>query len=268
MKKEDLVMVVLVVFLMLLSLIYYLFLKATGYGAGFEGIWLFIDFVLFFFLIGWMNRKHVLLFLQDHIPKSVLLIGMSLFIMSVLFFIGLEMIMIGNSLYKPKVTLDYLIILGAKVRSDENPSLILKQRLDEAYDYALAHPNTVLIVSGGQGEDEPISEAEAMSRYLVNKGLHKSRVWIEDQSTSTRENGIYSMKLIEQLEKEDIQNSLESPKIGIVSNGFHIFRAKWLFKKLGHPVYGLPAPTVYYMLPHYYLREAAAFIKENMIGFH
>ncbi len=82
---------------------------------------------------------------------------------------------------------DYAVILGAKVNG-EIPSLSLQFRLDAALEYAIQYPHVYLILSGGQGPGEHISESEAMKRFLVKNGIQEERLLIEDLSTSTYEN--------------------------------------------------------------------------------
>ncbi|MCD8015095.1 MAG: YdcF family protein [Lachnospiraceae bacterium] len=91
----------------------------------------------------------------------------------------------------------YVIVLGAQVKGT-SPSRALKRRLDRAAQYAEAHPGAILILSGGQGADEEISEAECMYRYLTAAGVPEERLLLEDGSTSTQENLEFSAELIRQ----------------------------------------------------------------------
>ena len=90
-----------------------------------------------------------------------------------------------------------MIVLGCGVNGDR-PSLMLTERLDAAYDYLNTHEEVVCILSGGQGKGENISEAECMYRSLTEKGIARDRLYKEDRSTSTRENLLYSKKIIEE----------------------------------------------------------------------
>ena len=80
-----------------------------------------------------------------------------------------------------------VIVLGAGLRKDR-PSLLLRYRLDKAYEYAVAHPDALVITTGGQGRDEWVPEGQAMRNYLIEKGLDSQRVLAECKSTSTEEN--------------------------------------------------------------------------------
>src|SRR5699024_9337640 len=80
-----------------------------------------------------------------------------------------------------------VIVLGAGLRGDR-PSLLLRYRLDKAYEYACEHPDAIVITTGGQGRDETVPEGQAMRDYLIAKGLDPDRVLQETKSTSTEEN--------------------------------------------------------------------------------
>lgn len=148
---------------------------------------------------------------------------------------------------------DYLIVLGARVRG-ETPSLTLKYRLDVAYDYLSKNPDTQAILAGGQGEGENISEAEAMKRYLVKKGISVDRLMLENQSRDTVENLKYSFRMIDTSEK-DLQ-------IIVATSRFHILRSKMIAHDLGCEVNGIGAKTLPYLIPTYYLREFFAVVEE------
>ena len=142
---------------------------------------------------------------------------------------------------------DALIVLGAAVHGDR-VTWVLSNRLDTAYDYAVAHPNTVLVVSGGQGDGESVTEASAMAGYLVRRGIDQSRILLEEKATSTAENFAFSKKIIdEQLGKD--------ASIGFVTTRFHVYRAGRVALKGGIPARGLGAPDVWYLAINNFLRE-------------
>ncbi len=148
---------------------------------------------------------------------------------------------------------DYLIILGAGVNGT-TPSLSLLDRLEAATDYLHTHSDCMVIVSGGQGAGEDISEADAMKTYLLNQGIQQNRIIIEDQSSNTIENITFSYQLISTKNKNST--------VAIVSSEYHIFRAKLIAKNLGHDVYALAAPTTNWLLKiNYFLREVPALVK-------
>ena len=152
----------------------------------------------------------------------------------------------------PNTQCEYVIVLGAGVHGN-TPSLSLRSRIDAAYQYLSEHPDAVAVVSGGKGSGENISEAQCMCDHLVAKGIAPDRIWMEDKSTSTRENLHYSLALIE--------NRTGSPpeSINILSNEFHLLRATLMAKEEGVTAYGIPARTPLRLLfVTYFLREIAA----------
>ncbi len=149
---------------------------------------------------------------------------------------------------QPEEELDYVIVLGAQVRGTQ-PSRALRRRLDRTLEYAAENPDTVFILSGGQGTDEEISEAQCMYQYLKENGMDTSRLILEDRSTSTQENLEFSAVFLDR----------DRDRIGILSNNFHICRALALAEKEGYRnVCGIPAPSDPGMQPHYVLREICA----------
>ncbi|MCD8104740.1 MAG: YdcF family protein [Lachnospiraceae bacterium] len=113
----------------------------------------------------------------------------------------------------PRQNLEYVIVLGAQVRGT-SPSRALRRRLDRAVEYARENPDTIFILSGGQGSDEDISEAECMYRYLVGAGVSEDRLIQEADSTSTAENLRFSSAVIRALsadaDRGDAYSSTES----------------------------------------------------------
>ena len=112
-------------------------------------------------------------------------------------------LIVRSALDRPKSQDVTMVVLGCKVNGT-NPSLTLKSRLDAAYEYLSENESVSCIVSGGQGPDEGISEAECMYNYLVEKGIDKDRLYMEDKSTSTRENLEFSKAVID---KEGLSDS-------------------------------------------------------------
>ena len=148
--------------------------------------------------------------------------------------------------------LDYVIVLGAQVR-ENGPSVALRYRLDAAIDYLNENPDTICIVSGGQGANEPFSEAEGMAEYLLQNGIKNSRIILEDKSTSTVENLKYSKVLM--------SSSYDS--VGILTNNFHMFRAIQIAKAQGlNNVCGIAANSNVMYLPNNVLRECLAILKD------
>lgn len=165
-------------------------------------------------------------------------------------------ILLVSSAGKPTSEPDYIIVLGAKVKGTR-VSRALRERLDCTVTYAMEHPRAKIIVSGGQGEGEDITEAQAMYEYLMDAGIDGSRVIREEQSTNTAENFQYSLELAGDKQKNFL----------VVSNRFHIYRAVAIGKKMGiEHIEGFAAPTDGVMRLHYYLREAVAVVKYKLSG--
>lgn len=154
----------------------------------------------------------------------------------------------------PDSPADYLIVLGARLYGDI-PSPSLSNRLDAAIDNLKKYPDTKVVASGGQGKDEWVSEALAMKKYMVDKGIKPERVILESQSTNTMENIRFSLEKIE--EKDSSINA----DIIIVTNKYHVFRAKFLAKRIGIEVRGLPAEIPPTVVVGSYVREYLAIIK-------
>lgn len=151
----------------------------------------------------------------------------------------------------------YAIILGAKVNKNGEPSLSLQYRLETAIEYLQKHPHVKVIVSGGQGREEPMSEAERMYTYLLEAGIAKERIIQEDASTSTYENLSFSKELLPEDEKN----------LTIISSDFHLTRAQYLAESLDLEVDVVPAQTPKSVEEKMRLRERAALLKTYVMGY-
>ena len=158
---------------------------------------------------------------------------------------------------EPPDDLAYLIVLGAQVRADGTPSGSLRRRLESALAYLRAHPRTRAIVSGGQGPNEPCSEAHAMRAWLLDRGIAADRVLAEAQSTTTAETLSRTGRLIDPARE----------RVGIVTNDFHLYRALAIARHAGYAhAWGIPAPSRRWYLPNNVLREVAALVKNKLRG--
>ena len=150
---------------------------------------------------------------------------------------------------------DYLIVLGCQVNGTE-PSLMLRQRIDAAAEYLHAHPDTIAIVSGGQGPGEDMTEAACMFSCLTTAGIAPDRILMENQATSTMENLRFSIELME-----------SGAAAAIVSNEFHLYRAGQMASDLGLEASLVPASTEYpLLLASCSLREIFAIWKYHLLG--
>ena len=139
-------------------------------------------------------------------------------------FAGLELYILTGAGDRPGEDADVVVILGAKVDPD-GPSMLLRDRLDKALDYLEEHPDVQVVVSGGQGPDEPTTEAQAMYDYLVEYGVEPERIWQEDQSHNTWQNVRYTLALLEE------KGADTSAGVVLVSSGFHLTRARMLWER-------------------------------------
>lgn len=131
---------------------------------------------------------------------------------------------------------DYVVVLGAKVRPD-GPSISLWDRIYAASDFLHAHPDMIAIVSGGQGPDEVMTEAECMAENLIALGIDESRIRLENRAESTAQNIRYSLDLIE------AETGTRPGKIAVLSSEYHLFRASLYTKAEGAEFVGIPAKT-------------------------
>lgn len=154
---------------------------------------------------------------------------------------------------------DYAVILGAQVH-DDVPSRTLRERLDAGLAYMEENPDTVIIVSGGFGTEEKLSEAEVMYRYLESRGADTSRLYREDKATDTRENLIYSSQMAEEL-------GLDKTRVTVITSEFHLCRAEYIASTLGLGAGGVGSQTqTKFLLGNYYIREAFSFVKAYFEG--
>ena len=89
-----------------------------------------------------------------------------------------------------------MVILGCRVMPEGHPSILLQDRLDTALDYWEEHQDITIVTSGGQGSNEPVSEARCMADYLMEGGVPEDQILLEDQSHNTKENFLYSKELL------------------------------------------------------------------------
>ena len=188
-------------------------------------------------------------------------------IVSVILALGLlvagitEAMILKASFGDPKAQVDYIVVLGAKVNAD-GPSVSLWDRINAAADYLDQHPDVIAIVSGGQGTDEPITEAECMFRELVELGIDPKRIWVEDEATSTWENIHFSLDIIEE------KTGSRPTKLGVLSSEYHLFRASLFVKASGVEEFvGIPAPTGRFSQKvNHFMREIAGVWKYLILG--
>ncbi len=194
--------------------------------------------------------------LKKHCPKWL----------KIFFFVMLSVVFVfSSSLYfygkNDTVTHDEdaVIVLGAGLRGSR-PSATLKGRLYAAFEYHKENPDALIVVSGGQGHDEDISEAEAMEIYLLNLGVPKDRIIKEDKSTSTYENFVFSKRMLD----SRLGNGY---KIAYISNDYHIFRAGRIASDAGFEnITHIHSDTIWHSVLPGVLRECIGVMKYFMLG--
>ena len=169
----------------------------------------------------------------------------------VLFAVLETMVLRGARADKSDAPVSAVIVLGAGVNG-ETPSLALRTRIDAAAEYLEEHPGVPVVLSGGQGPGESITEAECMRRALVRRGVDESRLHLEERSTSTQENLRYSREMLESLGVDPTR------RVAIVTSDFHLCRARLMW---GGDTAAVPAhlPSALYfqcLTVNYFIREA------------
>ncbi len=150
-----------------------------------------------------------------------------------------------------------VVVLGCRVY-DSGPSRMLVSRVNAAAAFLEAHPDVFCVVSGGQGEDEPISEAQCMYDMLVARDIEPERILMEDASCSTRENIEFSLSIIKEKGLPE--------RLALVTNEYHLCRASMLASEYGCESRAIGARSQYILLPTYFVREIFGVLYEQLAG--
>ena len=236
-----------------ICLAYYLLIVVyAGITADFAWIWLVLAAIL-------EGGAVLIRYGKNHpgfFPGWVKYAVSAVVLLGIVCFAALCSLVVSGMKTSARKNLDYVVVLGAHVKGDV-PSKALELRLKAALKYARENEDTMLILSGGQGFGEDITEAKCMENYLTAHGISQERLVLEEKSTSTKENLKFSDEL----------TGCSKKNTGILSNNFHVYRAVKLAEKLGykHP-YGIAAVSDPIMQVHYVVREVAALVKEKLRG--
>ena len=250
----------------------------AGAGSSFIFVWLILAaFFAIIFEIRWMTIKGIM-----NVPVAVTRLIIGMIAAGGIFFAAIEGLIISDMVKEPDNNCEYIIVLGCQVRGTRITKS-LRKRLDKTIEYMhevqaddmtgksginnedsifnkesnKITKNIKIIVSGGQGNGEDISEAQAMYDYLVQNGIPADIIIKEDKSTNTEENFRFSEKFIED----------KSAKIGIVTNNFHIYRAKKLAHAKGlDNITGIPASSDNVLFINYMVRESIGIVKDYLCG--
>ena len=239
----------------ILCILYYLGMGiAVRFGQSLLFLWPMLGVVCllrwFLWKRAWKSEKHA------PIPKIPLRLLRIVICLGLAFFLFVEGFICSGAFHSAPEGLDAVIVLGARVNED-GPSGALKQRAAAAADYLLANPDTIAVASGGQGKDEPQSEASCIRELMIEAGVEPERILLEEESLRTAENMKNSFSLLDGKAEE----------IGLVTNSFHIFRALCIGHKVGgYTLYGVPAETTVSGFIHYAMREFFAIVIGTMRG--
>lgn len=237
----------------IICLAYYLLIVVyAGITADFAWIWLVLAAIL-------EGGAVLIRYGKNHpgfFPGWVKYAVSAVVLLGIVCFAALCSLVVSGMKTSARKNLDYVVVLGAHVKGDV-PSKALELRLKAALKYARENEDTILVLSGGQGFGEDITEAKCMENYLTAHGISRERLVLEEKSTNTKEN----------LKFSDALTDCSQKNTGILSNNFHVYRAVKIAEKAGyeHP-YGIAAPSDPIMQVHYVVREAAALIKAKIYG--
>ena len=249
-----------------LCLVYYgVIVLYAGFGTSFAVLWLLIGG----FFGATAAGIHFYQKYPERMPLWLPVSFVTLCASGLMIILVTQILIFGRIPATAEPSLDYVIVLGAKVKPDGSISKTLKLRLDKALEYAEENPETMLVLSGAKGDAEPCSEAEAMEAYLLGQGAAADHLLKEEQSFSTVENLAYSRVMIEK--REMLLNRkpvpARQPRIGIITSNFHLCRAGMIAKKQNYgTVYGIASEADKVLLPHFSLRDGIALLKDRLMG--
>ena len=191
------------------------------------------------------------------IINNILKTGIVFFIIT---FTLLSAVIYSKSITEPKEKPDALIVLGAGLIGDKI-TLPLQNRLNAAAEYYFENPSVIIIVSGGQGSNETVTEAYAMKKYLISLGVLEDKIIEEGLSTRTVENLKFS--------KDILDNYFENDNYSIVyvTNGTHVFRSGLISNQMGLNSESIGAKNQPYLAVNQYLYEYFALIKYFILDY-
>lgn len=187
--------------------------------------------------------------LWKRIPGRIAVCAAGAAVIGFVGFCGYNCVMMADYSDKPLEQIRCVMILGCQVRGRE-PGRDMLSRMSTALPLLEDNPECPVIVTGGQGAGEDISEAECMKQWLISRGIAEDRIYTEDRSHSTATNFVNSAPILEKLGISD--------GIAVVTNDFHQYRSEIYARRLGLSVGHYSAATGLRVLPNYIIRELAA----------
>ena len=209
-----------------------------------------LSLATFFLLVGYIFYwPRVATYTHDNIALNTLYVYVSLV---VLYFLCIAMSYLVSSILNfinilPR-KIDYVVVLGAGLIG-ERVTPLLASRIRKGIKVYKDNPGSKLIMSGGQGPDEVVSEAFAMKNYVLEQGVGEKDIILEDKSTSTEENIIFSKKFIP-----------ADKSFAVVTNYYHVYRALVQARTLGFRCIGYGAPTKFYFSLNAFIREFIGYL--------
>lgn len=243
------------VILGILLILYYLVLKLTVGFISFSNIFFLVGIICF--LYGALELKYKI-DIWSKLPRKLRNLVTGLLVVGLSIFTVVEGRIIYEGHHYDREKPDYLMVLGAGLRGDKISTTLL-YRLEKAIEFNEQYPDVKIIVSGGQGKGEYITEALAMKNYLMSHGIDKSLIISEDRSTNTYENFLYTKEL---LDKAVVR---EHYIITVISNDFHMYRAKYLGEKVGFKCLGYPAKSHISSTVIFHVREFVGVMKAYIL---
>ena len=228
-------------------------ISIIGVGGLFNLFYLVLGIVLIAIGILWRNKK------EERRPwQKVFLVISGI---AVIIFLVVEAAIIACAVQPADPGADYVILLGTQYRAD-GPSVDYRARLISAYEYLNDNPGSILIATGGKGNNEPVSEAEGARIFLTARGIPEDRLLLEDRSRNTVQNIRNAYDLLNEKGEDPSRCS-----VVIVSASYHLLRARLIAEKTGFNVSGTKGSTgLPILMPHFYTREFFAIIKELAVG--
>jgi len=209
--------------------------------------------LLFFGIVALRLTNTSDLFYTNHLINLIFLFILYSYFIFGFAFAGFLLYSILYLIIPKKKHYDFIIIHGAGLLDGEKVTPLLKRRIDKAVEayHNSKNPHIKIIASGGQGVDEKISEAQAITNYLLtDTDVPRDAIVLENQSRTTYENLLYSKKLGEKL--------VASPQFLFVTNDYHVFRTSTYARKLKMKGDGLGCRTAGYYIPSAFIREYVA----------
>lgn len=207
-----------------------------------------LGLLVFFLSLFFPRVKAKIAHLRTQKRGKILLAAISVFLIAVFVYVSAvtALVVYGFSASQSIPENTTAIVLGCAVDGDK-PSRMLQKRIDAAFEYLTENPQAKCILSGGKGDGENLSEAEAMYIALTQKGIAPERLYKEDKSTTTAENMQFSKEI---LEAQNLGGT-----VVLITTDFHQFRAGLLAEKCGLSTYKVCAHSGTFSLPTFIVRE-------------